>query len=531
MPIPTEGAWPPPHLAPAYHAYRDWDAWFTGDADRLRNAYRNRGIGGRDLPPSQRVRASQYAGGLAGFLSRWLWGSPPPAGSRDGRIHCPLPADLARTSASLLFSEPPTLTSKKAEVQKRLDQLVEDGLIGVLKEAAEAASVLGDVYLRPVVDRQIYDDRAFLAPVHADGAIPVLRWGRLIEVTFWSELTNDGSTVIRLLEHHDVDQGSGRIEYALHEGNADQLGKRVPLTEHPDAVHLADLIDDTGFQSTGLARLDVIRVRKPGVQRRWRTQPGLKYLGRSDFDGGEQFFDALDETWTSWMRDIRLGRGRLVVPEFMLASNGPGMGATFDPDREVYSAVNAMPEHMTGAGITMAQFEIRVEQHQQTAEAITQVAMRHAGLSSQTLGDQGDIAVTATEVQARERMSFTTRGDEIDGMWTPAIADIVELLLEVEAREFGGPSPERPDIEFPDGVSEAPEQLAQTLQLIAAAEAASVDTKVRMLHPDWDETQVRDEVARIKEDQPKVDLGGGFGDDDPAAGDEGQGDPEADPEE
>ncbi|WP_431945593.1 hypothetical protein [Micromonospora marina] len=40
-------------------------------------------------------------------MSRWLWDPPAATGQRDGRLHVPLPADLAATSADLLFSEPP----------------------------------------------------------------------------------------------------------------------------------------------------------------------------------------------------------------------------------------------------------------------------------------------------------------------------------------------------------------------------------------------------------------------------------------
>ncbi len=539
MPIPTEGAWPPPAIAPAYHAYRDFDAWFVGTPEKLRTVYSNRGVDGiQSLAPSQRVRPGQYAGGLVGTVSRWLWGSPPPGNGRDGRIHAPLPADLARTTADLIFSEPPQLTAESKEGQERLDQLIEDGLPNLLLHAAEACSALGDIYLTPVVDREIHDDRAFLAAIHADGAIPVLRWGRLIEVTFWSLVAAEGSTYWRHLEHHEVvtdaaGRRRGQIVHALHEGTVTHLGRAVPLTDRPELAHLADRLDGPGgVQLTGLDRLDVVRVPNTGPQRQWRTEPGLKYLGRSDFDGAEQQFDALDDVWTSWLRDIRLGRGRIVVPDYMMQGLGAGQGAVWDADREVYSAVNAMPNpNGSSLGLTVAQFAIRWQEHQATAEAITKLVLRHAGLSAQTMGDAGDVAATATEVQARERMSFTTRGNRIEGAWKPGLVDAIELLLAVEAIEFRSEVPvERPDVEFGDSVSESPETVARTLQLITAAEAASIETKVRMLNPDWDDTAVREEVGRIKGDQPTIDVGPGLNDlagtgsgdtgSDPSAGEE-----------
>ena len=539
MPIPTGGNWPPPEYAPAYAAYRDWDAWYEGSAERLRDVYRWRDASGQSISPSERVRAGQRAGGVIGAVSRWLWGSPPPVGARDGRIHIPLPADLARTAADLIFSEPPALTSESTAVMERLEKLEEDGLHTTLLHAAEVASALGDVYLRPVRDPDIYPDRGFLAAVHADGALPVIRWGKLIEVTFWSTLVAERDKVVRLLEHHEVVNGAGRIVHAVHEGTPDKLGRPVPLTEYAASAHLADLVDADGAEPTGLDRLDVVRVPNTGPQRTWRTQPVLRYLGRSDYQGNEPLFDSIDDTWTSWMRDVRLARARLVVPDYMLESKGRGGGATFDADREVWTAINAMvPE---GASlpqqISAHQFTIRHAEHKATADSLVEQALRHAGLSQQTLGgDDGVGAATATEVQARERMSFTTRGNRISGAWRPAIATAVELLLEYE-RAWGlaaAVEPERPGVEFGDSVSEGPETVARTIQLLNAASAISIETAVRMRSPELDDDEVQAEVKRIKDDQgggldPETVMAGHAGNQPPGAA--GQDDPEADPEE
>lgn len=503
MPMPTGGAWPPPAHAPAYEAYRDWDAWYTGSPDRLREVYQGRGArGGQTLPPSQRAYPGQYAGGVFGRLSRWLWGNPTPLTMRDTRLHVPVPADLATVGANLLFSEPPRLIAQDPRVMQRLEQLVDDGLNRTLMHAREVCSVLGDVYLRPVIDQDVLPGKAFVGVHHADAAVPTIRWGRLLEVTFWSELERDNQRVVRLLEHHDVDRTvpdapAGRITYAVFDGNTQDLGKRVDLRAYDATKHLVDqdLVDAAGVQLTGLDRLDVIRIPNRGPQRLWRADTALKYLGRSDFDGNEQVFDQIDEVWTSWMRDIRLAKGRITVPEYMLQANGPGQGASWDPEREVYSTVTALPT--AGAGITVSQFAIRVVEHKATIDSLMEVATRHAGYSTQTMGEEGDTPVTATEIQARERLSFTTRSTDVQ-VWGPALAEYLDLHLALEAVAFSGPAPVRPDVEFGDSVTESPETVARTLQLLEAALAVSTETKVRMLHPDWDDTRVQAEVAEIK---------------------------------
>lgn len=520
MPLPTGGAWPPAPHRPAYDAYRDWDAWYDGRPETLSTVYQARTVTG------PRVRPSQYNGGVIGLLSRWLWGTPPRTDQRDTRLHIPLPADLAATAAGLLFSERPRLTVEDApKTQAAIERIEEAGLYTVLRHAAEINSVLGDVYLRPVIDPEVSPNAAIPTAAPADAAIPVIRWGRLTEVTFWSVLEETAGTVLRWLEHHDVVDGAGRITYALYEGSQDQLGRRIPLGEHPATAYLVPLVNADGMQSTGLGRLDVVRIPNAGPQRIWRKLPALKYHGRSDMDGNEPIFDQIDEVWTSWMRDIRIARGRITVPQYMLESQGPGKGATWDADREVYSAINALPDQ-AGAGITVSQFGIRHVEHRATIDALTEAAMRHAGLSAQTMGEEGDVAMTATEAQVRERRSFVTRDDRI-ATWDPATADYVELHLMLEAKAFNGPEPIRPNVEFGDSVSESPETKARTAQLLSAAQAASTETLIRMVHPDWDKGQVDKEVRLIQAQNagtgdPAIDLGGLAGNDTGAgAGDQG----------
>jgi hypothetical protein len=58
-------------------------------------------------------------------------------------------------------------------------------------------------------------------------------------------------------------------------------------------------------------------------------------------------------------------------------------------------------------------------------------------------------------------------------------------------------TPERPEVEFPETVSADPLELAQTANTIAQAEAASKETLVRIIHPDWTEEQVKTEVRML----------------------------------
>ncbi|MEU2111833.1 phage portal protein [Streptomyces sp. NPDC019507] len=474
MPLPeNDTPWPPPHMAPALASMEIDDAWYSGDRDRIRKAHQ--------------PRADTTANGRR-FLR--FWERPKRLDTADYSLHVPLAGDIATTSADLLFSEPPTLTVETEATQKRLDELTEaGGLANTLLEAAEVASALRGAYLRVTWNADVAS-RAMLTAHHADTAIPEWTSGILTAVTFWREVSADGVRVRRHLERHEP----GRILHALYEGTKSSLGRVVPLTEDEATRDLAGSLDKGGDGqtiTTGIKRLTAGYVLNMGPDRQDRRS----LLGRSDYQGVHGLFHSLDEVWTSWMRDIRLARARLIVPSGYLTNDGPGVGASFDLDREVWSEVNSSPT--SGEGITQNQFLIRVDEHARTADAIVRQAVKVAGYSAQSFGMDGDAVATATEVVARERKSMITR-DKKSRYWGPVLADMLEVLLMMDVQlGFSKVTAERPTIEFGDSVSEDPKSVAETLSLLTQAQAVSTETKVRIRNPDWDDTAVREETDRI----------------------------------
>jgi hypothetical protein len=80
------------------------------------------------------------------------------------------------------------------------------------------------------------------------------------------------------------------------------------------------------------------------------------------------------------------------------------------------------------------------------------------------------------------------------------IADILAALLAVEAGplfNIPGLDLDPPRVEFQDSIQEDPKTAAETVSLLRQAEAASTDTLIRMLHPDWEDDRVQGEVAAI----------------------------------
>lgn len=495
MPLPDDGPWPPPEFAEAFATMREWGAWYSGNPEALSDVYGK--IGGQ-LVNHPQTRPSQRRGGVVGTLARWFWGQPIPPGEKRSKLHVPVASDMATTSSDLLFSEKITLTSDKEGVQKQLDDLMTDDLHSTLSEAAEIAAAKSGVYLRIVWDKDVDATGPWIQAVHPDAAIPEWRYGRLTAVTFVQQLACDAQIVVRHLERHEVVNGQGVIYHGVYVGTDTRLGKPAPLSEYPETAALADIVNKDRAIPTGIDQLTAVFIPNIRPSREWGHLPACAPFGRSDFASTEPLMDAVDEIYTSWMRDIRLAKGRIIVPEAFLQDRGPGKGASFDLDREAYEAINSIPSADGKTPLTLQQFEIRFEAHEKTSLNFVGRIVTTAGYSQQSFGLTGDVAITATEVSARERKSLTTRGKKV-GYFRPRLSEILHAQLKIGVVHFGWKvdASAAPDVNFPAAVQPDQASLAQTLALLETARAVSTETKVRMLHSDWDDTEVKEETARI----------------------------------
>lgn len=535
MPLPPKSIhWPPEAIEDLLPDIARLDAWWTGDPDRLRSTYGTpTGAAGKLHPGGRRVRAAQYDGGVVGAVAKMFWGRPPTRGMESRhQLHVPIASDLCQASADILFSEEPQVTITQQQVeqhssssdpdrtdtatggaevhkaaQERIEHLLDDYVWQVLSEGAEAGAAHGGTYLRINVDTDL-SSMPFITRVDYDGAWPEFRFGRLRAVTFWWEVGHNGGSIYRHLERHEMDdKGDGVVLHGLYLGSIDNLGQPVPLADHPST---ADLKVDAMGASTVMPRtpgLCVTHIPNQRPNRRWRKHPVGRELGRSDLAGVEGLMDSLDEAYTSWMRDIRLGKGRIFTSTAALDDNGPGRGATFDADREVYQELNALQKaESSGLPIQAVQFEIRVEQHKATCDDLVNRILQTAGYSAATFGEYDGAVMTATEVRSRERRTFLTRDRKVR-IYRPALRDLFRKLMDVDHKmnpaqghRMSG-EPLDINVEFPDGVVESMLQIAQTAQTLRGAEAASTETLVRMVNPEWDDVAVQKEVDAILEER------------------------------
>jgi hypothetical protein len=489
MPLPADGTeWPPSDARRARRKQDELRAWWSGEPDKLRSAA---GEGQQAEPGRPRFWQRRATGDTT---------------SATKALHAPLAADITTASADVLFGEPPTLTvptdvDGAEQTQGRLDELAAQlGLSNTLLAGAETCAAVGGVYLRPIWDRDVAD-HPLLTVVPAERAVPDFAYGRLVAVTFYEKVYDDDGKVGWHLERHEP----GSIEHALYEGSWIDLGRRVALARHPLTAAFPDVVTD----HAPIPGLLVSYVPNALPNRLWPDLP----IGRSDLAGSEGFLDSLDEAWSSWMRDLRLGQARIFADTSVLrpptVGAKPGAGRGFDVDQELITEVN-----MTDSDelLKPQQFAVRVQEHQQTTVALTEAVISAAGYSPQTFGLHIEgRAESGTALRIREGKTFRTQGRK-QRYWQPAVERSTEMLLALDNVVFGRPTPPaRPKLTWGE-IADDPEGGARWVQTLRQAHAASIRAAVQLSRPDLDDDQVEAEVSEIRTEQgvgvepPEVEL-------------------------
>lgn len=477
--------------------WKSWGAWWSGDLDALRC----------DTPLTA----------PGGYWSR----RAAKPGHRE--VHLPAATDIARKSSQLIFGNPPRLDwAKQSKARDAWDSMSQElGWARKLVEGGEVDSATGGVYWRPQWDTELAD-HPLLTMVRADEAIPTFAYDMLRTVTFVTELeTGDKNDTLRWLEHHEP----GQIRHELWRGTNTTIGRLIPLTEHEATRYLIPVIDTTSIRPTGI----LVEYTPNDLPQPLSRQP----YGRADIQGGETFLDMLDGAWAAWMHDLDVGKGRVIAPsEYLDPLNAPGAGGlggvasrffgratsnttaakAFDMDADVFTPIPGMPADDNGkaAPLTVVQFDIRYQALAATCAAILEQVVSRAGYAPQTFGLQVDGELSGTAIRRRERASHETKNKKRQYL-KPGLERLAETLMLINHVAFNGPKPEaKPTLEWRETDTSDPVETSQTIELLRRAQAASTVTVVKMQHPDWDDTQVKEEVARIVAENPVAPTITGF---------------------
>jgi hypothetical protein len=469
---------------------------------------------GVDWPPAD------HADRIARQLEhRLLWRNDPDeleahyptltSSGRRGDSLVPYPSGkvIARTFASLLFGEDPTITHANPDVRTAAGAVADaNGLSTLGAEAALTQAVEGEVYLRPSWATRIDPRHALIDVVPGSRAVPVFAFGRLVEVAFvtaWRLSRTDDW--LRHVEYHVP----GRIVHRLFRGDRRNLGVREDLGRWRQVEGIADPdeLDRAGDQlalETGVDRLLPVHV----PLGRDATGPH----GVSAMDGLEPLILALHRLYTQEQHDAELARRRVVVTRAALGDTGQRTPLGFDRDRDLFVVDDLAggPVGAEGAPVTPIEFRDDTAMRERITSRLGDLLVA-AGISPATLlPDKTGNAPSGTSRRLAQSLTVSTVSLAAR-YWNRALGDVLEGTLRLEAARALAAAPS-PDVlaaltaepltaTLADGMIDDPVEVAGMVEQLARAEAASVRERVRLVHPTWTDREVDEEVDRIVADR------------------------------
>lgn len=472
--------------------YLNWkmaehSAWYSGDSEVLANFY-NKYMAENFLNVPYPIRNQES------FWSRQI--------KNQGEIfiHVPLAGDIAETSANFLFSEAPIIRIAEAtgkngsesykKTQKDLDlMLMENGFFRKILESAETCAAIGGTFIKIAWDQEL-SPYPIPVIVQADRAIPEFKFGILTSVTFWKVLDEDthNNKIIRLFETYE----KGSIRYEVYDGTDQKIGKKLDLKSFKETEDLEEVVETPD---------ELFAVYIPNILPNRLDRNS--YLGRSDYSGIEGLMDALDEVYSDWIREIALSQAKILLPESFLQMDKSGSGRgklRYNLDQSVYVRLDVDPT-VEGPNITPNQFEIRADEYEKTSLNLLDRIVTAAGYSPQSFGlnIQGR-AESGTALSMRERKSFSTKSKK-ENYWQPSLKRLVHLMMLIY-NTIGGTmeTDVNLNVAFSDSITNNLNEVSTSVKMLSDAMAASTETKVRLLHPDWEEEQILTEVDKIIEE-------------------------------
>lgn len=220
------------------------------------------------------------------------------------------------------------------------------------------------------------------------------KYGRLQSITFINKLECGKYEL-------DEEYGKGYINYYLFQIKSD--GTKIPC-------ELSELDDTIGLENVTLANNMILA--------------GEKISSKSDYDGIVSEFDALDETWSQLMDEIRLGRSEIYVPENLLTKK------TFDKFRKNYPVLAPDMKENGKNEITHIQPDIRSDEYSNTISVLVNNILVNVGLSPFTIGIDDSVGANSSgdSLTKREATSLRTREDMVK-TWEMFLKNMFVILL------------------------------------------------------------------------------------------------------
>lgn len=299
------------------------------------------------------------------------------------------------------------------------------------------------------------------------------------------------------------ESGDAIIENRLYKLKPDGKEERVELTEIAETSKIKPIFTYTGLK--GMLAFD-----KPNMT------PSHEFMdsdyGASDYEGSIDSFDALDEAYSELIRELRANKTLRFIPKTMVPHID---GVAMLPDEFIDNFVqtDGDEDQNTEEKINITPIPDKTEQHLIKWRTALTTAINNAGLSPFALGITGleSISSSAESQQERNKTTLETR-DKKHKIWKPFLEDVYMKMLEMNswlqtnttANQEGFAdidldfSNMNVKVSFNDYVITSQKEQIETWGGAKSTRVASTETAIKAIHPDWSETQIMDEVNRIR---------------------------------
>ena len=301
-------------------------------------------------------------------------------------------------------------------------------------------------------------------------------------------------TMYEIQEVHYKKDGKPVIEYKVYnvQGNTTEVKLNELTQEELEKLGLDHLDGNpiiTDFES--LHDLPVILHNNTAYNTFFPNAP----YGEPDTQGLDLIEDALSETLSNLIEEIRKGRIKVLISEELVKRDGDGKALGFDDfklDYELMGRFEAEGKNL----IQIVQGEINSEKYVKAIGALIMYACNKAGLHPITVGLTGveSIAASDESQQEREKVSMRTREEKL-ARWRETLKRLFKRVLEVDDIMQSRPIGDyKIHIEFGEFSNPTPQAIISVLNEAVTAGVMSM----RKAQDKWQGEDLTDEEKEIE---------------------------------
>lgn len=382
-------------------------------------------------------------------------------GEQARRMHTlNIPKVLSEEMAKLIFNEKCQINISPEGLKDKIDNILKiNKFYHRFQRYLEYMFAIGGMAIKVYAE----NDNIKIGFVSGDCFIPVsysndeIREGVFINQT--KKARNGRTIYYTLLEWHTWEESNYVITNELYKSEkSGELGYKAALSElYPNLSERVDIKD--------IQRPLFIYI-KPNIANNFDTQSPL---GISIYGNCLDTMKALDVAFDSFMREFKLGKKRIIVPQSAIKTViDPTTGTQvryFDANDEVYESFNFEMDS-TAKNIQDISVELRVEEHISAIQALLDILSMQVGFSAGTFTFDGKGIKTATEVISENSKTFRTMTSH-EVLVEEAIKDLVRAIVDVASlyNVFATDDKFEVNVDFDDSIIEDNEAIAKRAML------------------------------------------------------------------